>query len=775
MPGPAAEPVGNGRLRVAMVTNIPAPYRLPVYDRLAAEPDLDFSVLYCSAREPDREWTLGEGRARHVYLKEHYARWNGRFIHFNPDVWDALARLRPEVLITTGFNPTHLIAYLYARRHHVAHVAMTDGTFTSELELSFVHRWLRRRVYRHSAAFLSASTGGDDLYRAYGVEEGRLFRSPLCVDNARFQEGDSARKSVDLLFCGRFVAVKNPLFALGVARDAARVLGRRVSIAFVGGGPLEADLRAAALAAAQDVDARFPGFAQQGDLPGHYRNARVFLFPTSWDPWGVVANEACAAGLPVLVSPFAGSANELIRDGENGYVLPLDSQAWSQATARLLADPDLQARLGQRGQEMVRRYTFDRAAEGIAAAIRHTQAKEQPSGMSVQRRRRVLVTQRRMTHYRVPLFEQLKTRLAERDIDLFVVYGDTPAREKARRDEGFLPWGIRVPAQYALYEHLCWQDFRRAALGADLLVVTQENKLLLNHLLVVGPRRFRLAFWGHGRNFQASRYQRFSEILKGRLLPYVDWWFAYTDASKSVVLDRGFPANRITVLNNATDTRTLRADLAAADAVQADAFRAALKIPPGTLGLFLGSFTPEKKLELLMGAAPLLRKAVTDFQLVLVGDGPERAMVESAANEHDWIHWVGPRVGREKALLLSAARVLLNPGMVGLSVVESFAAGVPIVTTRQAIHSPEIAYVQPERNGLITAPDVRAFAEGAIRVMREPCLHEQLRAGCAVAAGEYTLENMVTHFADGIEACLRAGRHSAALARALPPRKSPAL
>ena len=60
----------------------------------------------------------------------------------------------------------------------------------------------------------------------------------------------------------------------------------------------------------------FHGFAAQRELPDLYRSAKVFLFPTLADVWGVVANEACAAGLPVIVSPHAGVAGELVRDDD---------------------------------------------------------------------------------------------------------------------------------------------------------------------------------------------------------------------------------------------------------------------------------------------------------------------------------------------------------------------------------------------------------------------------------------------------------------------------
>src|SRR5947209_7444478 len=88
------------------------------------------------------------------------------------------------------------------------------------------------------------------------------------------------------------------------------------------------------------VDTHFHGFAKQNELPALYRSARLFLFPTHADVWGVVANEACAAGLPVIVSPHAGVAGELVLDGENGFVCALDVKLWTERAASLLTNQE---------------------------------------------------------------------------------------------------------------------------------------------------------------------------------------------------------------------------------------------------------------------------------------------------------------------------------------------------------------------------------------------------------------------------------------------------
>ncbi|MBC8058874.1 MAG: glycosyltransferase family 4 protein [Rhizobiales bacterium] len=369
----AADPAPgiSTRLRVAMVTNIPAPYRLPMYERLAAAPGIDLHVFFCSGREADRAWDLDPLRVPHTFLKERVLRWRDRFIHFNPDIWPRLAAFRPEVIVTTGFNPTHLFAYAHARRHGARHVAMTDGTAMSESRLTAMHRVIRRHVYAHTEAFVGASVGSFALYRAYGVAAGRMFKSHLCANNGAFSAATAAQRArdVDLIFCGRFVAGKLPLFAIEVAAATARRLGRQVRLLLVGSGELEPAMRDAAEKRADDVDAQFAGFARQADLPGHYARARVLLFPTVGDTWGVVANEACAAGVPVIVSPQAGVAGDLVRDGENGRVLPLDVSAWADAAAALLGDAPGWLRMSACSVRNVQAYSYDNAARGLAEAI----------------------------------------------------------------------------------------------------------------------------------------------------------------------------------------------------------------------------------------------------------------------------------------------------------------------------------------------------------------------------------------------------------------------
>ena len=362
---------GASPLRVALVTNIPAPYRLPVYELLASVPGVALRVFFCSEREPDRAWNLDAFNFPSEVLRGRVWQRRGRYIHANPELWPALRRFSPSMVVTTGFNPTHLLAFAYARSHRLPHLAMTDGTLQSEAKLGAIHRLVRRLVYARTAAFIGASEGSFELYQSYGCKPQDVFKSHLCARNESFESALPNEREFDLIFCGRFVAGKLPSFALQVAVATAALMGRRVRMLFVGSGELDGQLRREAEQAEAAVSSSFAGFARQEELPALYSRARVLLFPTLGDTWGVVANEACAAGLPVIVSPEAGVAGELVRDQENGFVLPLDAAVWAKAAFQLLADSALCHRMSARSRDLVKPYTFRNAAAGLLAAIQH--------------------------------------------------------------------------------------------------------------------------------------------------------------------------------------------------------------------------------------------------------------------------------------------------------------------------------------------------------------------------------------------------------------------
>ncbi len=377
--------------------------------------------------------------------------------------------------------------------------------------------------------------------------------------------------------------------------------------------------------------------------------------------------------------------------------------------------------------------------------------------------RQVLLVQRRLPEYRLPLFERLKAILSGEGVRLVLAHGDATSRERTRNDEGTLPWAVRVRNRYATVRgvQVVVQEIPRALrAGSALVILSHENGILSNYPILV--RRMlapstRVAFWGHG----PKPSQHLRQGVKRWTARQVDWWFAYTSLSVDRVLRAGFPADRVTCLDNSIDTQALQGWARSITEGERTALRRELGIDGGQVAVYLGSLTPEKKLPFLVQASELLRRRNPDFHLLVVGDGPLLPEMREAARSRPWLHVVGARHDREKALHCSLARVNLNPGMVGLGIVDSFALGIPLATTELDIHSPEIAYLEPGRNGLLTPHDPEAFAAAAGRVLEDDGFWAELVAGCHTAAGRYDIDGMASRFASGILAALE-----------VPPRRS---
>lgn len=371
--------------------------------------------------------------------------------------------------------------------------------------------------------------------------------------------------------------------------------------------------------------------------------------------------------------------------------------------------------------------------------------------------RRVCIIQPVMKQYRLPFFMALERSLAAHGIGLIVVYGTPWASEAGRGDNVRLPapLGHEVKSHY-LFDRLLIQPVLGPWLDADLVIVEQANKQALNYLLLalrsLGLKK--LAFWGHGRDMQAHP-SSLGERFKRAYLKRVDWWFAYTQGARDYVAGQGFEPQHITPVENAVDTRGMREELSAITSAE----RAAALVELGwndsaRIGVYCGSLYPNKRVEALLEMSNAIHAAVPDFRLLIVGGGPEEGRVRELAVNRPWVRVTGPRFGREKSVLLSLSEMWLNPGVVGLGVLDAFCAGLPVLTQKAEQQSPEMEYIDEGRNGHVLPDDAQAYAEAVIGLLQDGERLARLRGGARESAQRYSVETMARNFTDGVLACL---------------------
>ncbi|MDO9009029.1 MAG: hypothetical protein Q7U80_12480, partial [Thiobacillus sp.] len=112
----------NSVINAVIVSNTPAPYRVPGWRRVAEAEDIHLDVIYCTQPHIDTSLdAAAHGFATHL-LTGRYQAMDRRFMHSDLGIWTLLNRLRPDVVITTGFIPTYLFAFAWAVMHGVPHV-----------------------------------------------------------------------------------------------------------------------------------------------------------------------------------------------------------------------------------------------------------------------------------------------------------------------------------------------------------------------------------------------------------------------------------------------------------------------------------------------------------------------------------------------------------------------------------------------------------------------------------------------------------------------------
>lgn len=376
--------------------------------------------------------------------------------------------------------------------------------------------------------------------------------------------------------------------------------------------------------------------------------------------------------------------------------------------------------------------------------------------MSDRQRKRVVIVYKDLPQYRVPFFEALRKKLDGLGVDLDLVYGQPVGDSAKKEDSRELPWATFVRSQTMTIglTTFYWQPVMKHVRGSDLVIVEQATRLLVNHALLLqnllGVRR--VALWGHGRNFQAPRPGRLRERFKRLYSRNAHWWFAYNETSAAAVRLTGYPSSRISVVQNAIDTQRLQELVERVTEADREELRVRLGIEGRDVCLFVGGMYAERRLPFLVEAATEVRATSPEFELVLVGSGPERAVAEAAAREHGWVHYCGPLFDEELATPFSMARLLLMPGIVGLGVLDSFAAGVPMVTMALPNHGPEIEYLWDGVNAVIVEDGASPaqFAGTIADLLGDRERYDRLVEGCRASAAKYSVEEMVDRFTEGV-------------------------
>lgn len=353
----------------------------------------------------------------------------------------------------------------------------------------------------------------------------------------------------------------------------------------------------------------------------------------------------------------------------------------------------------------------------------------------------------------------MKERCESLNIKFNLVHGQASESERLKKDEGYLNWAHRV--QNTFYrigtKDILWQPLPRDCYDSDMFIVMQENRILSNYPLLLRGKfsKHKIAYWGHGINFQSNSPTGLREKWKQFLITKVDWWFSYTDITTQILNNCGYPIKRVTCLNNTIDTSQFRDHLSdvSIEIIKQIYYDCRLN-EASQIAIFCGSLYPEKKISFLLNAGDLIHDAVPEFRLIIIGDGPQADELMQGLKTRPWSSWVGVKKGIDKAAYYKIAKIMLNPGAVGLNILDAFCAALPIFTTFSAKHGPEIAYLKEGVNGFQTNESLHEYSQAVVRLLNDKIRYRVISHNAYSSGLTYSIENMVDNFTEGILACL---------------------
>jgi glycosyltransferase involved in cell wall biosynthesis len=382
-----AERVANGLLtrarRVAVLFHRLGPYhhaRLSEAGRI-----LDVTAVELSAVDDTYAWAP-VGGARHF---RRITLFRDRDVVYEPGgevvnmVQAALEEARPEAVAVAGWSDRGALAALaWCSRTGTPAVVMSEST-SHDVRRVWWKEQIKRRLVGLCAAGLVGGTAHAQYLARLGMHPGRIFVGYDVVDNDHFRRGAEAaraepgarqgRRLPDAYFLAssRFIAKKNlPRLLQAYARYRRQAGARAWHLVVLGDGELRPELDQCRDTLGLREHVHLPGFKQYDELPAYYGLAGAFVHASTAEPWGLVVNEAMAAGLPVLVSDRCGCAPDLVEPGRNGYTFdPLDVEGLSRHLLRTAGGEYDLAAMGRASREIIARWTPATFARNLERAV----------------------------------------------------------------------------------------------------------------------------------------------------------------------------------------------------------------------------------------------------------------------------------------------------------------------------------------------------------------------------------------------------------------------
>jgi 1,2-diacylglycerol 3-alpha-glucosyltransferase len=365
-------------MNVVALTSVSSPYIVARYTAFSNQfPEANLFVIEFGSISTTYQWqpTVLETTYKRIVLSEQAAELQSP-ISLILALIHHLNQIQPDVTIIAGYaNLVMLASLLWSKVNHKPAILLS-ATTTTDFPRSGWKEQIKRFVLK---GFRSALVGGQPQKRYVvdlGMPEEAVFLGYDVVGNADFHPDRLKKLPCPLnkpyfLAVNRFVPKKNLLRLIAAYVAYQEIKGESAwDLVLCGDGQLLPDIQQNIRDAGLETHIHLSGFLQQDELLPYFAHARCFVHASVQEQWGLVVNEAMAAGLPVLVSDRCGCFEDLVLEGINGFGFdPEEQNQLTELMLKVSSDAVDLAAMGQASLTHIQNFSPDYFAASLMQAI----------------------------------------------------------------------------------------------------------------------------------------------------------------------------------------------------------------------------------------------------------------------------------------------------------------------------------------------------------------------------------------------------------------------
>jgi 1,2-diacylglycerol 3-alpha-glucosyltransferase len=300
-----------------------------------------------------------------------------------------LQQVNPDVIAIAGYaRPAMLTALFWAKQHHKPAILFSETTAADFTRTTWREQIKRQIISQYQAALVGGQPQKRYLMQL-GMSEASIFSGYNIVGNEDFHPDRIRSLPAPLdrpyfLAINRFVTKKNLPVLINAYATYRQLAGDQAwDLILCGDGQLRTQLEQQISDRHLAAHVHLPGFLQQDQLLPYFAHAQCFIHNSTHEQWGLVVNEAMAAGLPVLVSNRCGCVEDLLLEGINGFSFdPYQPEELARLMLRMGSAEVDRGAMGQAALQHIQKFSPSYFADGLMQAIEYTQ-QSRPQSLSL--------------------------------------------------------------------------------------------------------------------------------------------------------------------------------------------------------------------------------------------------------------------------------------------------------------------------------------------------------------------------------------------------------